>query len=157
MGSKEIIDRAFYSLKDTKMPAINGFIIMASNIALSLVFMPFMGGYGLPLAYSVSSIIGLCVLLVLLNKKIGVFAKGCTKNFVKCTISALVMYGAVTVLRYVLPDSLGLGQAADKIIILGLLCFTGVAVYGIMIILLKVDAANDVLCKIKRKFVKGGI
>lgn len=157
VGSKEIIDRAFYSLKDTKMPAINGFIIMASNIALSLVFIPFMGGYGLPLAYSVSSIIGLCVLLVLLKKKIGVFAKGCTKNFVKCTISALVMYGAVTVLRYVLPDSLGLGQAADKIVILGLLCFTGVAVYGIMIILLKVDAANDVLCKIKRKFVKGGI
>ena len=67
------------------------------------------------------------------------------------------MYGAVTVLRYVLPDSLGLGQAADKVVILGLLCFTGVAVYGIMIILLKVDAANDVLCKIKRKFVKGGI
>ena len=157
VGSKEIIDRAFYSLKDTKMPAINGFIIMASNIALSLVFMPYMGGYGLPLAYSVSSIIGLCVLLVLLKRKIGVFAKGCTKNFVKCTVSALVMYGAVTALRYVLPNSLGLGQAADKVVILGALCLTGVAVYGIMIVLLKVDAANDVLCKIKRKPVKGGI
>ncbi len=156
VGSKEIIDRAFYSLKDTKLPAINGFIIMASNIILSLVFMPFMGGYGLPLAYSVSSVIGLCVLLYMLKRKIGTFAKGAFVNFVKCLASALVMYLLVTVLRYVLPDSFGIGQAGDRMLKLGLLCCSGVTVYGIFTVILRVPQVLEILSKLKNKPSKGG-
>ncbi len=156
VGSKEIIDRAFYSLKDTKLPAINGFVIMASNIVLSLVFMPFMGGYGLPLAYSVSSVIGLCVLLYLLKRKIGSFAKGALVSFIKCTASAIIMYFAVTGLRFVLPTSFGIGQAADRVLKLGILCIFGVAVYGILIIVLRVPQAVNVMAKLKNKLVKGG-
>lgn len=157
VGSKEIVDRAFYSLKDTKLPAINGFIIMAANIALSRVFMPFMGGYGLPLAYSVSSIIGLCVLLVLLRIKIGSFAKGCAGNFIKCTVSAAFMYGVVTLVRNVLPDVFTANAAFDKVLSLAILCTVGVVVYGVMIVVLRVSSATEVIDKIKIKFAKGGI
>lgn len=156
VGSKEIIDRAFYSLKDTKKPAVNGFIIMALNIILSLILMPFMGGYALPLAYSLSSLTGLCVLLVLLKKKIGSFAKGCGMGFVKCGFCAVVMYLAVTALRVVLPDALGFGQVVDRVLILGILCFMGIAVYMSMILLLKVPSAIEVFRKITRKSSEGG-
>ncbi len=156
VGSKEIIDRAFYALKDTKLPAINGFIIMAANILLSLIFMPFMGGYGLPLAYSVSSLVGLGVLLVLLKKKIGSFGGGCGKNFVKCGVSAVVMYLAVTGLRAVLPVGFGLGEAIDRVLRLGILCMFGVVVYGILAVILRVPTVVQILDKVKCKFVRGG-
>ncbi len=157
VGSKEIIDRAFYSLKDTKFPAINGFIIMVANILLSLVLMPFMSGYALPLAYSLSSIAGLCVLLVMLRRKIGQFAKGCAKSFVKCAVSSVIMYCVVSTLRYILPENFGLGNALDRILVLGILCFTGVFVYFISVTVMRVPTAVEIIGKIKRKFVKGGI
>lgn len=37
IGLKEIYDRAFYAVKNTKIPAINGFIIMIVNVALCLI------------------------------------------------------------------------------------------------------------------------
>jgi len=156
VGSKEIIDRAFYSLKDTKLPAINGFIIMVSNIVLSLLFMPFMGGYGLPLAYSVSSIIGLCVLLYLLRRKIGSFAKGCASAFIKCFTASAVMYLAVTALRYVIPQGAFSESAMGRVLNLGILCISGVVCYGVLIILLRVPVATQICSKILNKLCKRG-
>ena len=52
VGLKEILDRAFYAAKNTALPAVNGFIIMAVNVTLSLILTKFIGPYGIPLALS---------------------------------------------------------------------------------------------------------
>ncbi len=154
VGSKEILDRAFYALKDTKFPAINGFIIMAVNIILSTVLTRFMGAYGIPLAYSIASVTGLVILLLLLKKKIGTYASGCGKAFVKCGISAAVMFLAVTALRQVLSGVITGGDGVSRTVLLGILCVAGVAVYAVMIFVLRVPAATEIKNKLVSKIKK---
>ncbi len=91
IGLKEILDRAFYSVKNTKISAVNGFVIMFANVVLSLSFMPLLGAYGIPLAYSISSIIGLLNLLYQLRRKIGAFAKGMGTEIIKSVICSAIM------------------------------------------------------------------
>ncbi len=153
VGSKEILDRAFYALKNTLIPAVNGFVIMAINIVLSLVFMRFLGAYGIPLAYSVASVMGLCVLLIALKKKIGAYGKGLFLLVVKCVIAGAIMLAVVECAKSaVLPhfsDSF-----AGKVLALGVPAAVGVAVYGIMIVILRVPAAVNAVQKIKNVLLK---
>lgn len=157
LGSKEILDRAFYSLKNTKIPAVNGFIIMAVNIVLSLALMPVMGGYALPLAYSVSSIAGMCVLLVTLKRKIGSFARGVGTEFAKCFVASGIMYFAVKLLGEKLPSVFGLGVGLDRVLRLGVMCMFGVAVYGVLAVVFKVKTVTEIKNKIKSKFASKGV
>jgi len=96
MGFKEIIDRALYSQKQTKVSAIVGFIIMALNIIFSLSLAGFLGIYSLPLSYSLSSTIGVSILIFLMYKRIGHFFNGVLSLVWKCLASASIM--SITIL-----------------------------------------------------------
>ena len=154
VGSKEILDRAFYALKDTKLPAINGFIIMAVNVVLSLTLTNIIGAYGIPLAYSVASLTGLVVLLIALRKKIGQYCKGLGTNFVKCVISGIIMAAAVIAVNYGLDNVLTADSLVVRLVKLGVPVCVGVAVYAVMIVILKVDAVKPIVDLIKRKLFK---
>jgi len=150
IGLKEILDRAFYSLKDTKTPAINGFVIMIINITLSLVLINFTGAYGIPLAYSIASLSGFGVLLLLMKKRIGKFADGFGTVLVKSIISALVMTAVVMVINNLLAP-LGADTLVWRTIKLGLPCCTGVLVYFVMAVILKITQVTDFVKKIIRR------
>lgn len=155
IGIKEIIDRAFYSLKDTKRPAINGVIIMIINIISSLFLVKIIGVLGIPTAYSISAAAGAFILLYMLKKGIGSFGgkKLLTTTF-KITVSSVIMLLAIIPLNMVLTgfDS---GQAVlDKGIKLFIPVIVGVAVYIVATYLLRVEETFDVILKIKMKFDK---
>jgi len=154
VGSKEILDRAFYALKDTKLPAINGFIIMAVNVVLSLTLTNIIGAYGIPLAYSVASLTGLVVLLIALRKKIGQYCKGLGTNFVKCVISGIIMAAAVIAVNYGLDNVLASDSLVVRLVKLGVPVCVGVAVYAVMVVVLRVDAVKPIVDLIKRKVFK---
>ena len=154
VGSKEILDRAFYALKDTKLPAINGFIIMAVNVVLSLTLTNIIGAYGIPLAYSVASLTGLVVRLIALRKKIGQYCKGLGTNFVKCVISGIIMAAAVIAVNYGLDNVLTADSLVVRLVKLGVPVCVGVAVYAVMIVIRKVDAVEPIVDLIKRKLFK---
>lgn len=154
VGSKEILDRAFYALKDTKLPAINGFIIMAVNVVLSLTLTNIIGAYGIPLAYSVASLTGLVVLLIALRKKIGQYCKGLGTNFVKCVISGIIMAAAVIAVNYGLDNVLAADSLVVRLVKLGVPVCVGVAVYAVMVVVLRVDAVKPIVDLIKRKLFK---
>ena len=154
VGSKEILDRAFYALKDTKLPAINGFIIMAVNVVLSLTLTNIIGAYGIPLAYSVASLTGLVVLLIALRKKIGQYCKGLGTNFVKCVISGIIMAAAVIAVNYGLDNVLTADSLVVRLVKLGVPVCVGVAVYAVMVVVLGVDAVKPIVDLIKRKLFK---
>jgi putative peptidoglycan lipid II flippase len=69
IGFKEAADRAFYAVRDSRTPAAVSIIIMALNIALSILFMKFFGIAGLPAAYIVAITSGAAILLLLLRGK----------------------------------------------------------------------------------------
>ncbi len=155
IGLKEILDRAFYALQDTKTSAVNGFVIMAVNIVFSLILMQFMGAYGIPLAYSVSSLVGCCVLLWRLKGKIGRFAQAVGTTFIKCLLSAAVMFVCVAfVNRYI--SGFGTDAVLWRILRLGIDCTIGVLVYLIMAFLLRITQVTDIAKSITNKLLKRG-
>jgi len=63
--------RAFYALRDTKTPAIILIITVTTNIALNFLFINSNGAVGLALAFSLSSLLMVALLLVFLRKRLG--------------------------------------------------------------------------------------
>ncbi len=151
VGAKEILDRAFYAVKDTKTPAVNGFIIMGVNIVMSLILMQYIGAYGIPLAYSISSLTGAIVLLVRLKGKIGSYLGGFFKKFFKGTIASVVMAVAAGGTLYTMNSILSGDGILERLITLVLPVCAGVLVYGIMLVVLRVDVALGIVRKILKK------
>lgn len=153
IGIKEVVDRAFYSLKDTKRPAINGVIIMLVNVASSLLFINFAGVLGIPAAYSISAITGALVILFMIRKKIGAFGgRALLAATLKITASSVIM------LLLILPLTAALKQfdsghvIIDKGLKLALPVAAGAVSYFAAACLLKVDEASEVLGKLRGKF-----
>lgn len=66
-----IIVAAFYSLQDTKTPAISAAIAVTGNIAFSLVLMSSLGVSGLALATALAAIVNGAILVAVLNRRLG--------------------------------------------------------------------------------------
>lgn len=70
-GSVRIIVAAFYSLQDTKTPAISAAIAVGANIVFSLVLMSPLGPAGLALATALAAMINGGILVAVLNRRLG--------------------------------------------------------------------------------------
>lgn len=151
-GLRNILERSFYSLQDTKTPMINGVMVVGINIVLNLVLVKFMGLGGLALATSISAIIGTILLFYHLRKKIGSLGgKKVVISFLKAFVSSVVM-GIVVKYFYdfislrIVPDGI-LNQGID----LGLTITLGAIVYIGMSFLLKMDEIYLILKVFKGK------
>ena len=151
VGLKEILDRAFYAAKDTLLPAINGFLIMAVNIALSLTLTRFIGPYGIPLAYSAASLTGLCVLLLMLRKRVGTYAPGLGTTVLKCLLAGVVMAGVVTAVNAGLASTVTGRTVSARLIRLALPVAAGVLTYAAAVLLLRVPAVQPLWETVKSK------
>lgn len=154
VGLRDILGKVFYSLKDTKTPMINGVLAMVMNIVLNIILVRYLKLAGLALATSMSAIICILLLFRSLKKKIGYFGQDkILKTTSKSVISAIVM-GVVTYLIYnVLTHLLGTKFTAELISLFGSIVI-GAIVYGILVILLKVEEVNLILDIIKNKVIK---
>ena len=152
IGIKEVVDRAFYSLKDTKRPALNGVVIMVVNIAISLLLVSFIGVLGIPVAYSISALTGATVILCMIRKKIGPFGG---RKLVLSTFKIITASGIMLVV--VLPLIAFFGQYAfghavlDKGVKLLIPMAAGILVYGASTYFLKVDETISILEKFKSR------
>lgn len=151
VGLKELLDRAFFAVKETLIPAVNGFIIMAVNIILSLVLSKFFGAYGIPLAYSAAALSGLCVLLYLLKKKIGKYGNGLVLNFVKSLSASVLMLVSVRAVMRVLDEMIATDSIGTRIVKLGVPVVSGVIMYIAVSVILKNDAVTAVFAAAKSK------
>ena len=70
-GGVRIIVAAFYSLQDTKTPAISAAIAVTANIAFSLILMSPLGASGLALATALAAMVNGGILVVVLNRRLG--------------------------------------------------------------------------------------
>ncbi|WP_455377980.1 murein biosynthesis integral membrane protein MurJ [Petrachloros mirabilis] len=70
-GGVRIIVAAFYSLQDTKTPAISAAIAVAVNIVLSLLLMSPLGASGLALATAFAAMVNGGILVAVLNRRLG--------------------------------------------------------------------------------------
>lgn len=155
-GLRDILGKVFYSLQDTKTPMINGVIAMVLNIVLNFYFVKFtnMQLAGLAFATSISALVTIVLLFISLRRKIGQFGgKSIIVVMIKALISSIIM-ALITLLVY---NSLGKFLGASFImdaIKLFVSVGVGALVYGISVIVLKVDEINLIIDKIKVKINK---
>jgi len=124
---------------------------MAVNIVVSLSLMPFIGAYGIPLAYSAASIVGLCNLLWQLKRKVGSFATGMGKEIVKSIVCAVLMAVAVGGVNAFLDSQNFADSFGVRVIVLIVPAFVGVCVYAVLGYILKIEAVRQYADKLRAK------
>lgn len=89
---REVLNRTFYSLQDSKTPMFNASLAVVLNIVLNIILSSFMGLKGLALATSISALFCSFLLGVNLRKKIGPFGiKDNVITFLKVICASSVM------------------------------------------------------------------
>ncbi len=142
IGFKEITDRAFYAVKNTKTSAYNGVVIMVSNILLSIILVKYMGVSGIAVAYSIASIIGGLNILILFKvktKKLSI--KPLIIAFIKSLVSCAIMALAVNFIK-----NIGFGEGKINLILkLGASGICGVIVYALSLLVLRTKEITNFL------------
>lgn len=134
ISMKETMDRAFYSAKDSKTPAAFGLTIMSVNIVSTLMLLPFLGLYSMPVAYCISAFCGALGLGFSLNRRTRFINSTLSLNFAKILLAALIM---------LLAAELGRRLELSRISLVNLIipAVFGAAAYFLAAFLLKIPAA----------------
>lgn len=145
VGINDILNRIFYSLKDTKTPMIVGGMTMVINIFLNILLMKKLGHFGLAVSTSISATICILILFRILNKKIGYFGQyEIIKTTIKSFLGSIIM-GIVVVISYNYILNTLSGRFMFEIVALVISICIGAFVYVISLFILKIDEAIDSL------------
>lgn len=149
-GIADILNRAFYSIKDTKTPMINNAIALIINIVLNLILVKYMGINGLALATSVAGIILTILLMYSLNNKFDYGIKEIFSTFIKITISSTIMGILVNLIYKGIIRFIGINFFSELI---GVIFSTvvGSIIYFIMINIFKIEECTYLTDIIKKK------
>ncbi|MDD3840256.1 MAG: murein biosynthesis integral membrane protein MurJ [Clostridia bacterium] len=103
-GAREILNRAFYSLKYTKLPVICGASSVGVNIVLNIILVKYMGVAGLGLATSISVFINMVLLMYFLKGKLSYLNVGYILiETCKILLALVVMCITACLFRYYIP------------------------------------------------------
>lgn len=150
-GVRDILSRAFYSLKDTKTPMLNSFVGIAVNLILSFILSKIMNVAGLTLASSLSTIFTTLVLLYILNRKLNKIGINKIINaFIKTGVASVLMGVVIYFINYFILNKIGSnlrGNLASIIICM----IAGIIAYVISLYLLKVEEFVYVMKIVKKR------
>ena len=129
-GYRDVLNRTFYSLQDTKTPMINGMMTVGFNIVMNLVLVRYMQHSGLALATSLSAAVTTILLILNLKKKIsGLGGKKILGVFIKSAASSIIMGFAVLWLYGISSAYIAATGKLVSIVILGLIIGLGAIFY----------------------------
>ncbi|MFE6169863.1 murein biosynthesis integral membrane protein MurJ [Viridibacillus arvi] len=148
-GIREILNRTFYSIQDTKTPMYNASFAVILNILLSFILSSYMGISGIALATSISALFCSTLLVIKLRKKIGSFGlKGNFITLLKVTFASSVMGAVVYILnKYALSDW-------NILLKISLVILVGSSIYFLTITLLKVKESKLLVNFLLKKSVQ---
>jgi len=150
----EILARAFYAMHDTKTPVLVGVAAMGLNVVFSFAFSALFGTIGwmphggLALANSLATALEAAALFLLMHKRLGgIHAVQVAKGFGAAALGAL---GLAAALVFWLQAT---RSAPAALTTLGGILVGG-AVYGLIILLLRVPEVGSLLGFVSRRFKK---
>lgn len=153
LGIRDIFNRAFYAIKDTKTAMINGAIGVIINIVLNLILVQFMGLNGLAFATSISSIVTTVLLIYSLNRRIKFGIKPMLSSFTKILISSVIM-GIVVHYSYGYIANMFSSGTMGQLLSLGFTVLIGVIVYVILMEIIKIKEYVELKNVLVRGVVK---
>jgi putative peptidoglycan lipid II flippase len=148
-GLREVLNRVFFSLQDTKTPMINAVISMVINIILIYILSKYLGIGGLALATSISAIVCTLLLFVNLRKKIGSYGlRTIILSFGKMVLASLLMvFIAKGIFNIIIR-----GINSDVALMISI--SIGALVYIIIIYYMKIEGVDSLMNNIWRKLIK---
>ena len=107
--SQQVTTRAFYSMQDSKVPALTAALAVFVNIILNLTLIWFMGTAGLALSTAICSYIQVCILILILRKRfqhsiLDGLPAALTKTLLATALMSLIAVVILTFCR-TLPDT----------------------------------------------------
>ncbi|WP_123054307.1 murein biosynthesis integral membrane protein MurJ [Clostridium sp. JN-1] len=150
-GIRDILNKAFYSIKDTKTPMINSLVGIGINIVINVFIVKYMKVSGLTLATSISVIITTILMILDLNKKLsGMNLKKICINFLKILVSSIIMGFVILSVNKVVLSFLSMSVKSSIICIL-VSFVLGSLVYFLFIYLFKLEEFFDLIKSLKGK------
>ena len=152
-GLRDLMNRTFHALQDTKTPFRVACLVVAMNIVLNLILRVFMGARGLALATSVSSYCGLAVMFICLRRRLGhLRMSGLLPELGKILLAAAISAAACWFAARLLPQDAGMLKVLLRLVVSTAAAFI---VYVAMCLLLRVKSMRDgfgaVTAKVMRK------
>ena len=153
-GVSLLVDKVYFSLQDSKTPMKIGMMAVAVNIAFNLLLVGPMKHNGLALATSIAGTFAATAKFLGLRKKnIAVEYRKMFSTFLKASLASAIMGIAVYYLAFELVDIYS-GLVLERFGKLLGICMSGVAVYGLMVYVLRVEEVIEVAGKIMNSWFK---
>ena len=109
-GARDMLNRAFHSLQDTRTTLYNSLVTVLLNVVLNLILVKVMGVGGLALATSLSAGVGALLLLMRLRKKLGrIGGRESLEELLKIGVGTLCCALVCLFLNRLLPRAYGAG------------------------------------------------
>jgi putative peptidoglycan lipid II flippase len=135
---QQLTTRAFYSMQDSKTPALSAVVAVLANVVLNLTLIWFLGTGGLALATAACSYLQVAVLIRVLHRRLGrSVLEGLRVTVVKTLAATAVMLLAGVVVL-LLMKGMHPGRLS-QVIKLAVVVPTAVAVYALAAKLLRIE------------------
>jgi putative peptidoglycan lipid II flippase len=147
----KVLTPAFFGRMDTKTPVLVACIAMLTNLALNLVLMQVLAHVGLALATAISSWLNVAILTVILYRR-GHFRPDArlVDRLENAGFSTAVTAVALGIMDWALAPLFAGGQF-ERIAGLTLLVLTGLALYGLCCVALKVVDPKELAAALRRR------
>ncbi len=148
IGLREISNGVFYALKNTRTPVINAVIGVSLNIFLNLILSKYLGLSGIALATAISIIFTVILLFFSLYKKYKVlYIKDVTITFIKVILASLpVAFIVHNIKNFLLEYSLIINLIFSSL--------TGIIIYILIILFMKIEIVDNFIEQIKSYFMR---
>ncbi|MBQ3168712.1 MAG: polysaccharide biosynthesis C-terminal domain-containing protein, partial [Clostridia bacterium] len=148
-GVRDLMNRVFHSLQDTKTPMIIAAVSMAANILLNLFLRKIMGVNGLAFATGIAALIGVTLLFTSLSKRLkNVFTLKLLKELVKIVLASVVSLVTAILMKHIVPESYATFTTLLRLVAV---CGVSLIVYIAACTLLRLEQMNSLLSLIKRR------
>lgn len=138
-----VLSRTFYALKDTTTPVFLGSLSMVLNIILNFLLIKPMGHGGLALAYSLTGIFNMFLLLWVLRKKIGsIDGKNMLRSFCNSLLASIIMGVAVFLVNCWLESILDVTNKMGQSLVVMVCIALGVVLYLVIALAFKMEEAR---------------
>ncbi|HEX9061727.1 MAG TPA: murein biosynthesis integral membrane protein MurJ, partial [Clostridia bacterium] len=151
---RDFINRAFYALKDTKTPMINGIIVIILNIIFSFVLVRLFGIGGLAMGTSIAAIISGIMLLLRIRRKVGQIrgtwvAKGFFQSAIASIIMGIIIYmcNIFMIPAFHLQDNI-LGRGLT----ITILTLIGALIYFLVLFIFRMEEVHEAFTMIGKRF-----
>lgn len=152
-GLRDILNKAFYSIKDVKTPMVNSFIGIVLNIIINFFIIKYMQVSGLALATSISAITTTLLMMWNLDKKLkGIKLHKMFVGFFKIIISSSIMGIVIYIINNICISVISstMGNLISIVI-----CFIfGSTIYFICLYLFKVEGFAYLVNQLRMKISK---